>query len=371
MSNDKLLGVLKQREEIAENVKAEGQIEALPTNETEAAITRMEQRLVRSMPNDATDADVQRYTLQIYELLRGNAKLAECGTTVLGGVLTAAQLGLALGVNPLGEAYLVPMWNYKTRKNEATLIIGYKGYRKLAYNTGLITQISREVVYTNDHFKRVFMPERDLVHEPAEDEDDRGDIRGYYACVWNRFGGKVWHYMTLTEMRAHRDRFAMAKKKDGTIVGPWKDHEIEMSLKTVLLKALRDSPMSTKDRTVEMAFALDNTVRHSITSQSAPALSVAQRVDFTDALPAAPTEDRSEDDPIDGETVPEQQPETQPQPTLMTPQQRTYITGKLNDMGSADDYDLGLNSLLGTNGVKLDRLTLVQADDVIARLDKQ
>lgn len=368
MSNDKLLDTLKKRETIAESVKAEAQIAALPTNDTEVAISRMEQRLVRSMPDDATDADVQRYTLAIYELLRGNAKLAECGTTVLGGILTAAQLGLALGINPLGEAYLVPMWNYKTRKNEAVLIIGYKGYRKLAYNTGLITQISREVVYTNDHFKRVFMPERDLIHEPAEDEDDRGDIRGYYACVWNRFGGKVWHYMSLKEMRAHRDRFAMAKKRDGTIVGPWKDHEVEMSLKTVLLKALRDSPMSTKDRTVEMAFALDNTVRHNITSQSAPALSAARPVDFTDAIPEAPTEDRSGDEPIEGETVPEQQPQTGEQVTLMTPQQRAAITAKLDESGSTGDYDADLVSVTGVTGMTLDSLSLRDADRVLGML---
>ena len=259
---------LAQRKQMVEEVQTQGEIDALPKSQTEAVLVQMQGTLAKMLPNTMPQDQAMKLVNNTIQLIRQTPNLAACGQSLMGGVLTAAQLGLELGVNALGEAYLLPFQrNKKVNGNwektwEATLIIGYKGYRKLAWQTNFIKEISREIVYSNDDFRVQYGTNRGLHHIPAE--GDRGNVKGYYATVVNRTGGVMFTYMTLGEVENHRDNYAMAKKRDGTIVGPWKDNFHEMALKTVLLKTLRDGPLSVEDK-MGAAMHLDGSVRYDTT----------------------------------------------------------------------------------------------------------
>ena len=70
-----------------------------------------------------------------------NPKLLECHpATLLGAVLQVTQLGLELD-SATNQAHLVPFWNSKKGRFDATLIIGYKGLETLAIRTGLVKRV--------------------------------------------------------------------------------------------------------------------------------------------------------------------------------------------------------------------------------------
>jgi recombination protein RecT len=112
--------------------------------------------------------------------LRQNAELTKCSpVSVLGGVMTAAQLGLE--INVLGQAYLLPFNNRQTGQKEAQFIIGYQGLVDLMYRTGRVQTVFAEVVCKNDKFEYRYGLNETLDHVPAEGE--RGELKGAYAYL--------------------------------------------------------------------------------------------------------------------------------------------------------------------------------------------
>lgn len=276
-----LRDLLVRRKSATEEVQIRAEIDALPRDQVEANIAQLQSVLKDMLPATMKPETSVKLIQRTIQLIRKNPKLAQCGDSLMGGVMTSAQLGLELGVDALGEAYLIPMWNKKKivvnprtgREQEggfdATLIIGYKGYRKLVWQSAMVSEISREIVYTNDHFKRKMGTQRHLEHWPPEDEDDRGEVRGFYATVVNRLGGIMWDYMTLKEAEQFRDDYAMARYQ-GRVIGPWRDNFKEMALKTILKKVLLESPMSIEDRLM-LAAHVDGSVRYNTSEISDPA----------------------------------------------------------------------------------------------------
>lgn len=260
-ATDRLKGQIQQRQRATEEVVLEGELAALPASRTEANLVQMQSTLKNMLPHTMSPEKAVKLVNNTIQLLRKTPKLAECGDTIMGGVLTCSQLGLELGVDALGEAYLLPMRNWKTKRSEATLIIGYKGYRKLAWQSGVIKSISREIVYQEDVFQMTRGTSPEITHIASD--GPRTTVRGYYAVVFLTNGGNIPKYMSLLEAQQHRDAYAMAKNANG-VVGPWKDNFNEMALKTVLLKALRDSPQSIEDK-LGIAAKMDGSVRYDVT----------------------------------------------------------------------------------------------------------
>lgn len=176
--------------------------------------------------------------------IRMTPKLAECDhASVLGSLMTCAQLGLRPGV--LGQAYLLPLWNGRNRRMEAQLILGYQGLLELVHRSDRITMIAARRVYENDEFRLDYGLEEDtLIHRPPV-EGPRGRVVKWYAIARFKGGGyAITDPMTRQEMEEHRDRYAMAKKKDGTIVGPWVTQFEEMADKTILRQLVKTLPKS-------------------------------------------------------------------------------------------------------------------------------
>jgi recombination protein RecT len=248
-------------------------------------IAGMQQEFQRAMPRGVEATQLVRDALTC---LRGTPKLATCdAVTVLGALMTCAQLGLRPGVAGLGHAWPLPMWNGRNGRMEATLVIGYKGYQELAYRHDKVVSLASRVVYTNDDFRMVYGIDADVLEHTPCTTGTRGEPRLYYALARLKGGYALTEPWTQEDMEAHRDRYAMAKKKDGTIVGPWRDQFIEMGRKTMIRGPLMKMiPLSTELIT---AITVDEGVRVDLAPNADPA-EVTERVmpgELEDDSPAA------------------------------------------------------------------------------------
>lgn len=192
-------------------------------------------------------------------------KLAQCdATSVLGGLMTAAQLGLRPAV--LGQCWLLPMWNNKVRGHQAQLIIGYQGYAELAYRSTRIAALDSHIIYANDVYDVDYGLKPKLKHKPTL-FGDRGEAIAYYATAQMHPGGAKFEIMAKADVEKHRDRFAMARTKSGEIIGPWKDHFDEMAKKTTVLRLTKLLPKSPE---LAMGLAVDGGVRLDLTPKADP-----------------------------------------------------------------------------------------------------
>ena len=177
--------------------------------------------------------------------------LAECEpVTIAAAVVQASILGLEPS-SVLGEAYLVPFWNSKTRKKECQLIPGYLGLIKLARNSDQVSIIDAQIVYSNDEFE--FHKGSDVYwkHKWCR-EGDRGEAQGVWAGYVLKDGSKNFEYWTIDQIERHRDRYSKgAFDKEGHLTGAWRDSPEWMYKKTVLRQVIKLMPKS-----VEMATAL-------------------------------------------------------------------------------------------------------------------
>lgn len=219
-------------------------------------IRQMENQYALAMPKGAEATQLVRDALT---LLRATPKLAECQpATVLGGLMTFAQLGLRPGV--LGHGWLLPFYDTKSRSFKAQVVIGYQGFVELAHRSGRIESLIARTVYENDTFEVAYGLTDDLTHRPAL-RGVRGAPVAYYAVAKFTGGGHAFTVMTHDEMVQYRDRYAMARTKAGDVVGPWKDQFEGMAQKTCVRQLAKWLPKATD---FASAIEADNGVRVSV-----------------------------------------------------------------------------------------------------------
>lgn len=224
-----------------------GSTEVEKTNEkirtTATMIQAMEKQFAAAMPKGMEAQQLVRDALTV---VRQNPKLLETtGESLLGALMTCAQLGLRPGV--LGQAYVIPFRDKKSGKQQAQLIIGYPGLAALAYRSDQVASIMARVVYANDLFAVRYGTADELIHEPKQ-SGDRGDPVGYYCVVHTKNGRPLFEYMSKTDVEKHRDKFAMQRtsKDPATIWGPWVDDFDAMAKKTCFRKLANWVPRSTE-----------------------------------------------------------------------------------------------------------------------------
>lgn len=208
-------------------------------------IRRMQKEFQLAMPRGQEADQLVRDAITAVRTIK---HLAECDSaSVLGSLMTIAQLGLRIGV--LGQAWPIPFreWNAQSKQYyyKAQLIIGYQGYIELAHRSDKVQSIMPRTVYENDIFDIDYGINGTLIHKPAR--GPRGTATGYHCISRYTNGGYDFTYMSVEEIEEHRDRFAMAKKKingELVIVGPWRDNPEPMSLKTVVRRHVKYIPKS-------------------------------------------------------------------------------------------------------------------------------
>lgn len=241
-----------------------------------------------------------------------NPALFDCTpVSLFGCVIGAGQLGLTIG-GQLGESYMVPFRNKKNgNRQEAQLIIGYKGFVQLAHRSNQIRRITPMTVREGDLF-RVFRGMRqDLVHEPLR--NNKGRVTDYYVVIELMNGGSDFETMSVEEAMAHRDRYAMSKSQ----YSPWYDMTPgggfdSMAQKTLIRRLAKRMPLSVElNQVVQMEDSLDReTSQIQIAHQQMilPDRLVSDSAEVFDEEPSEPTESEGKDGRLFAEPAAQKMP---------------------------------------------------------------
>ena len=208
-------------------------------------------QIAKALPSVITP---ERFIRMAMSAANSNAQLHKCDpVSFIGAALTAAQLGLEPNT-PLGQAYLIPYNNHKKGIVECQFQIGYKGLIDLANRSGLLKNVTAQVVYENDEFYFEFGLEPKLKHKPAM--SNRGNPVWVYATYHLTNGGYNFEVMSMDDVRE------FAKKKSKTFNnGPWQTDFESMAKKTVLKRVLKYAPLKSETAAAvssdERSFELD------------------------------------------------------------------------------------------------------------------
>lgn len=190
--------------------------------------------IARVLPSVLPADQFTRLTLNA---LINTKHLAECDmASFYSSIMTCAQLGLKPNVN--GEGYLLPYFNNKQKKYNCQFIPGYKGLMMLARRSGEIASIDAQTVYENDTFDLSYGFEPCLVHKPLL-TGDRGAVKGFYAAVILKDGGKNAFYMSVDDAKKYGQKYSKSFNN-----GPWQTDFEAMAKKSCLRQVLKYCPCS-------------------------------------------------------------------------------------------------------------------------------
>jgi len=207
------------------------------TNALKHIIMSSRSALEKVLPKHMTPEKVVRLA---YIAAARIPRITECtAISVFNSLITSSELGLDF-TGTLGEGYPIPYWNKKTQKYELQYLPGYRGYIKLARNSGQVSTIAAHVVYEGEHFEIEYGLEDKLVHKPDLHPADPKNrvVFGAYAVVRFKDGSHDFEFMPLHELEAIRDR-SQARNS-----GPWVTDTTEMYRKTVIRRLAKRLPLS-------------------------------------------------------------------------------------------------------------------------------
>lgn len=193
-----------------------------------------------------------------------NPQLLECTpASLFGGVIQAAQLGLTIGA-VLGEAYLIPFRNNKKECQEATLIVGYRGFIQLAHRSQQLRRLTPGIVRTGDAFTFTRGSAQNLSHEPRR--NNRDPVSDYYVCIELVNGGRDFETFTYEDAIDWRDRFATTRNAPQWVrdKSPWYDmaHGFhQQACKTLIRRIAKRLPLSPE---LTIAAALEDAAEQGI-----------------------------------------------------------------------------------------------------------
>lgn len=230
----------------AENAPASPLIPFLDSRETE---------FVRALPANALDWHGFRSAV-LSEAAREPRILRCCVEhlpSVAATLLTAARLGLSVG-DGLGQFHLIPRNmsfrergpDGKERKGnrwELHWIIGYRGLIELAYRSPRVQTVQAVPVWSDDEFAYHPASATPIRHRVnLEGARGPGELRAAYCIVFLRGSTRPYvHVASRTELEDVKAAAISGKERPG----PWGEHFVAMSLKTVTRRALERVPRAT------------------------------------------------------------------------------------------------------------------------------
>jgi recombination protein RecT len=265
-------------------------------------------QMALAMPRHMTPDRMIRVALTAVQRV---PKLLECEPlSVVGCVMQAAELGLELS-GPLGQAYIIPFWNNKTRRMEAQFQIGYRGFLRLAYNSGQVSTFYARVVKAGDHFKYQYGTNPKLEH--VESEKTRGNPTHVYSVLRMKDGASDFEVMSWAAVLEHRDKYSKSYTDPKTRpYSPWHTAPEEMGCKTVIRKLAKRSPLSPE---VHIGAAEDEH-GETVAAANLPEMPMLPE-------PAPVDEAQANGEPADGEVL------------MHTEEQRAEIQGLLTELNWA------------------------------------
>lgn len=190
----------------------------------------------------------ERFTRIAYMSITSNPTLARCSQmSLINTIIESSQLGLEIG-GATHEAELVPFKNNRTGTYEATLVVEYGGYIKLAMNHPIVRNITARPVFENDDFHYCYGLNQDIKHQPAS--GDRGKLTNAYCIVWYVNGGVDFEVIGQAEADAAKNKSAAKFKKDS----PWnqEDNLPAMWVKTSIRRIMKRVPKSSEQRFMQV-----------------------------------------------------------------------------------------------------------------------
>lgn len=210
---------------------------------------KVQSAIARALPKHLTAERMIRVAMTAIQKV---PKLAECDQrSLINAIVQCSELGLEPNT-PLQHAYLIPFYNKNTKRSEVQVIPGYRGLIALARRSNQVNGIYAEIVYENDFFEVSFGLEKNLIHKPDLNREDRGAMIGAYAVAKFKDGYTDFEYMSAAEIEKIRKR-SMAGDS-----GPWKTDTGEMWRKTPIRRLCKRLPMSIEDNTLQKAIEIDS-----------------------------------------------------------------------------------------------------------------
>jgi len=211
-----------------------------PVEKTARTIIQAAQKGFEACQSELSFAREAQFAVQI---IKGNEALLKCDhDSVKNSIINVAQVGLTL--NPaLKLAYLVP------RKGKCTLDISYIGMIEIAINSGIVKNITADVICENDDFDYQKGTNPYIKHKPAL--STRGEIIGAYAIAFLIGGGTHFEIMG-------KDEVLKAKQTSQTDM-VWKAWESEMWKKTVIRRLFKYLKKGLNEKLINM-LQIDNEI---------------------------------------------------------------------------------------------------------------
>jgi recombination protein RecT len=240
---DSVRDELAQGKDVAPRTKAQQQM--MKADNVISMINRSLPEIAKALPSHIKPERIARIATTA---VRVTPKLAECTqTSFLGALLTASQLGLEPNT-PAGEAYLVPYGS------NVQLIIGYRGYIKMALQSGQIANIMAMTVNDADAFEYKYGTAPFLDHTPVLNADP-GGTKCWYACATFVNGGTSFIVLDKFKVEGYRARSRSSARDDS----PWQTDYDAMARKTCIRRLAPYLPMSVE---LSHAMAADEQVAH-------------------------------------------------------------------------------------------------------------
>lgn len=200
--------------------------------------------IAKALPNHVDPGSFVRHAATLVAQNPGLMTIARGGPgtdpqSIVRGVMRAAALGLDLDPT-LGQAWLVPRRDHGT--HTAVFQVGYQGWLELINRDGRVV-VEVKTVHQADGFEVRNGTGRCLKHT-FDPWADRGPVLGWFAYATFPDGRDQWETLSVAEAEAHRDKHA--PKKNGAVVGPWKENFPEMAKKTAFLRLQKWLPKSTE-----------------------------------------------------------------------------------------------------------------------------
>jgi recombination protein RecT len=218
---------------------------------------RVTDQLARVLPDNM---EVKRQKVLLINSLRRTPKvLLATRESLVAAVVQTFELGLS-PVPALGHAYFVP---FETKgRLLCQLIIGYRGLIELARRSGLVANISAEVVRCGDYFYYELGDTPRLEHTPREvlefapperqqavarmlaGRPADGKLLMAYSVVLLKDGTKVRRVVSEEFI----SRIKKASRGSNHPDSPWQNWTDQMWAKTAIRQALKFVPLSPEDR---------------------------------------------------------------------------------------------------------------------------
>jgi recombination protein RecT len=216
-----------------------------PMSQFRTDIQKMKPEFAMALPR-GYDAD--RMARMCLTVVQQNKDLLDCTRqSLLGAMMTAAQLGLYPDVSVLGHAYFLPFRVHGTKT--VTFVAGYKGLIDLARRSGHVTSIMAYPVHDGDKFEFAYGTDPFIKHVPSGEPIDGRELTHVYAMAKLR-GESQRQFVVMTREEVE----AIRKRSPARNRGPWVEHYEQMALKTVIRRLCKYLPLSSD---LQRAVALD------------------------------------------------------------------------------------------------------------------